>query len=58
MDNKKDDKYYLGKVLDDLKFLIEHTHGKSYNEVEADPVLIDCCNLSLWALSVRGQELV
>ncbi len=35
MDNKKDDKYYLGKVLDDLKFLIEHTHGKSYNEVEA-----------------------
>lgn len=35
MDNKKDDKYYLGKVLDDLKFLIGHTHGKSYNEVEA-----------------------
>lgn len=42
MDNKKDDGYYLSKILDDLHFLIEHTNGKSYGEVESDPVLIDC----------------
>ena len=42
MDNKKDDGYYLSKILDDLHFLIEHANGKSYGEVESDPVLIDC----------------
>ena len=57
MDNKKDDKYYLGKVLDDLKFLIEHTHGKSYNEVEADPVLIDCIMFRLVQIAENSDKL-
>ena len=29
MDNKKDDAYYLEKIVNDLKFLIEHTSGKT-----------------------------
>ena len=43
MDNIKDDNYYLRKIVTDLQFLIEHTKGKSYKEVEADLVLILLC---------------
>ena len=42
MDNVKDDGYYLNKILTDLQFLSEHTEGKTYEEVEADLVLVDC----------------
>lgn len=41
MDNVKDDKYYLGKILADLEFLINHTKGKTLVELENDPVLVD-----------------
>ena len=41
MDNVKDDRYYLGKIVDDLKFVIDHTEGKTREEIENDEVLID-----------------
>ena len=31
MDNKKDDFYYLDKILADLKFLIDHILSLKYN---------------------------
>ncbi len=41
MDNIKDDKYYLEKIVADLKFLIKHTKDKTFDEIENDPVLLD-----------------
>ena len=37
----KDDKYYLKKILTDVEFMIEHTKGKSQQEIEANDLLID-----------------
>ena len=34
MDNVKNDKYYLEKIISDLGFIIEHTKGKTKDEIE------------------------
>jgi len=41
MDNKKDNRYYVDKVLLDIEFLIKHTKGTSKKEFEKDEVLLD-----------------
>lgn len=41
MDNEKNDTYYLEKILKDLNFLIEHTSGKTKEEIESNEILID-----------------
>lgn len=41
MDNKKDDKYYLKKMLDDVDFVIAHTKGMNSNDIELDDLLVD-----------------
>ena len=33
MDNKKDNRYYLEKILTDLKFIIDHTKDKTLEEI-------------------------
>lgn len=57
MDNVKDDRYYLNKIIDDLQFLISHTNGKSYNDVESDPVLIDCIMFRLIQIAENSDKL-
>ena len=57
MDNKKDDKYYLRKIVLDLQFLIEHTKGKIYDEIEADPVLIDSIMFRLVQVAENSDKL-
>ena len=41
MDNTKNNQYYVDKILTDLKFVIEHTQGKTQQEIEADDLLVD-----------------
>ena len=41
MDNVKNDRYYVEKILTDLRFLIEHTKEKSKQEMQADDLLVD-----------------
>ncbi len=41
MDNVKEDGYYLAKILSDLDFIIEQTKGKSEEEIEGNPLLLD-----------------
>ena len=41
MDNVKDNKYYVEKILVDLKFVMKHTQGKSKEEMAADDLLVD-----------------
>ena len=41
MDNVKNNKYYISKILTDLKFVIDHTQGKAKEEIENDDLLLD-----------------
>ena len=41
MDNKKDNRYYLEKILIDLKFIIDHTKDKTLEEIASKEILID-----------------
>ena len=57
MDNKKDDKYYLDKILTDLEFMIEHTKGKSRDEIEYDPLLMDSIMFRLIQIAENNEKL-
>lgn len=57
MDNIKNDEYYINKLLNDLHFLIEHTKGKTYEEIENDPVLIDCIMFRLVQIAENSDRL-
>ena len=41
MDNIKNNEYYVDKILVDLKFVMDHTQGKTQQEIEADDLLVD-----------------
>lgn len=57
MDNKKDDKYYLEKIVVDLIFLIEHTSGKTKAEIEEDAVLVDSVMFRLIQIAENSDKL-
>ncbi|MFK5882984.1 MAG: DUF86 domain-containing protein [Candidatus Izemoplasma sp.] len=41
MDNKKDNRYYINKILIDLDFLIKHTNNITKDEFVRNELLID-----------------
>lgn len=41
MNNVKDDKYYINKVLDNIETIKHYTNGKSYDEFLSDNMLVD-----------------
>ncbi len=41
MDNKKDNEYYVDKILNDLDFLIKHTNGISKDDFSKNELLLD-----------------
>ena len=57
MDNKKDDRYYLGKIISDLKFIIEHTEGKAKEELEEDELLVDSILFRIIQISENNNKL-
>ncbi|MBR4335308.1 MAG: DUF86 domain-containing protein [Clostridia bacterium] len=57
MDNVKNDRYYLGKIVDDLKFVIDHTEGKTREEIENDEVLIDSILFRIIQISENNGKL-
>lgn len=57
MDNIKNDEYYLSKIIADLEFLIEHAKGKTQDEVEADPVLVDSIMFRLIQIAENSDKL-
>ena len=57
MDNNKDDQFYIGKIKTDLKFLIDHTKGKSKEEIEADEVLIDSIMFRIIQIAENNSKL-
>lgn len=57
MDNIKNDQYYVEKIKTDLKFVIDHTLGKSKAEVEADELLIDSIMFRIIQISENNGKL-
>lgn len=57
MDSKKDDTYYLKKILNDLEFLIEHTSKKTIDDIKYDEVLVDSIMFRLIQISENSDKL-
>lgn len=57
MDNKKDNKYYLEKIITDLSFMIEHTNNLSKTEVENNELLVDSIMFRLIQISENSDRL-
>ncbi len=57
MDNKKDNKYYLEKIIADLSFVIEHTKNLSQTEVENNEILVDSIMFRLIQISENSDRL-
>lgn len=57
MDIKKDNRYYLKKIIADLSFIREHTKDLSKEEVEANEVLVDSCLFRLIQVAENSDKL-
>lgn len=57
MDNKKDNNYYINKIVTDLAFIIEHTSGLTQPELEHDEILIDSVMFRLIQVSENSDKL-
>lgn len=57
MDNTKNDKYYIEKIISDLKFIIEQTEGKSREEIEENVLLIDSIMFRIIQIAENNSRL-
>ncbi len=57
MDNVKNDKYYLNKLLTDIEFLIAHTRHLSWENFGDDEVLLDSVMFRLIQISENTARL-
>ena len=57
MDNKKDNRYYLQKVVMDLTFICKHTAGLSQEELEENEILVDSCLFRLIQVAENSDKL-
>ena len=57
MDNIKDNRYYLNKIITDLAFIIEHTKELSPEKLEKDKLLVDSVMFRLIQISENSDKL-
>ncbi len=57
MDNVKNDKYYLEKIISDLRFIIEHTKGKLKDEIENNDLLVDSIMFRIIQIAENNSRL-
>lgn len=57
MDNKKDNSYYIKKIVKDLAFILEHTKGLTRKELEENEILIDSVMFRLIQVSENSDKL-
>lgn len=57
MDNKKDNRYYLKKIIADLAFICEHTAGLSQKVLEENEILVDSCLFRLIQVAENSDKL-
>lgn len=54
---KKDNKYYLEKMSENVEFILAHMEGVTKEQFEADPVLQDSMMLRLVQISENAKNL-
>ena len=57
MDNIKDDRFYLEKVVTDLKFILDHTQGMTLAEMEENELLIDSIMFRIVQMAENGAKM-
>ncbi len=57
MDNKKDNLYYIQKIVGDLSFVIKHTKGITQIAFEANAILIDSVMFRLIQIAENSDRL-
>ena len=57
MDNKKDDLYYINKVIDNVNFSIEHTKDYSLEDFIRDDVLINAIMFCFIQISENANKI-
>ena len=57
MDNRKDDSYYLRRIITDLGFILSHTEGITEEQLQADEVLLDSVMFRLIQVSENSDKL-
>ena len=57
MDNEKNDMYYLERIKTDLEFVIEHTAGKTQEEVENNELLVDSIMFRIIQIAENNNKL-
>jgi len=57
MDNKKDNKYYVKKIIADLAFIIEHTRDLTLEELKNNEILVDSVMFRLIQVSENSDKL-
>ena len=57
MDNVKNDRYYIEKMLKDVRFIIEKTEGATLEELQENEVLCDSALFRLIQISENSLRL-
>ena len=57
MDNKKDNKYYVQKIVTDLAFIMKHTNGLAPEELDINEILLDSVMFRLIQISENSDKL-
>ena len=57
MDNTKNNQYFVDKILTDLKFVIDHTQGKTQQQIEGDDLLVDSIMFRVIQIAENSMKL-
>ncbi len=57
MDNVKDDRYYLRKIIEHIDFVLQNTKGLSLEQIENNEMLIDSVMFRFIQIAEAAQEL-
>lgn len=57
MDNRKDNQYYIKKIVTDLEFVLNHTEGLTQDELENNEILVDSVMFRLIQISENSDKL-
>lgn len=57
MNNLKNDEYYIGKILTDLHFIVEHMEGVTIQTLGENEVLLDSMSFRLIQIQENAKKL-
>ncbi len=57
MNNPKNDEYYIGKILTDLHFIVEHMNGVTIKTLCENEVLLDSMSFRLIQIQENAKKL-